>query len=118
MVEVVATIENILKHVLERTQQIMTVPLSLNTPDSDTATRDPFRLCPSSAIIIPKKFRFTSDLDHVRHIPSTKKRKAHCTGSPSGVRSLAHNKGLQAKRARVLFNGAAQIQLARDGRLY
>ncbi|KAG4413927.1 hypothetical protein IFR04_012942 [Cadophora malorum] len=92
----------------------MIAPLSLNTPDSDTAPRDPFRLCPTSTIITPKQLTFTSDSDQVRHIPSTKKREADYTGSPAGARLLARNKSLQGKRARALLNGAALVQIARD----
>ncbi|PVH88195.1 hypothetical protein DL98DRAFT_581410 [Cadophora sp. DSE1049] len=94
----------------------MAAPLRLNTPDSELAPRDPLRLCPNGAIITPKRLTFTCESDHVRHIPSTNKRKADSTGSPSGVRMNARTKGLQAKRAKILRSGAAQIQLAREAR--
>ncbi|KAH7379752.1 hypothetical protein BKA64DRAFT_727881 [Cadophora sp. MPI-SDFR-AT-0126] len=99
---------------LEYRQQKMTAPLSLNTPDSDSAPRDHLRLCPDGAIITPKRLTLACNSDQVRHTPATKKRKADYSESPSGVRLIARKKGLQAKRAKILLNGAAQIQLARE----
>ncbi|KAL2061255.1 hypothetical protein VTL71DRAFT_7528 [Oculimacula yallundae] len=77
---------------------------------------DCLRLTDDSAIIIPQKLTFTSDLDEVRNVPLiNNKRKSVCGRGHELPMDEMRSKVSSAKRPR-LSKGEVQIQLARKPR--
>ncbi|KAK0114311.1 hypothetical protein ONS95_013805 [Cadophora gregata] len=74
---------------------------------------NPFKLCPGSALITPKRLTFTRESNQVRRNPSGNKREAYVPPSPAEIRLITRNKCLKAKRAGIILKGTAQIQLTK-----